>query len=92
MAEMINLKTRAENQVRASLLLEAIAKKEKIEIGPKEIDAELSNMAKNMKVEESKVREFYHANPRRRDDLEFRLREDSTMKFIIEKAKVKQEK
>jgi len=92
MAEMINLKTRAENQVRASLLLEAIAKKEKIEIGPKEIDAELSNMAKNMKVEESKIREFYHANPRRRDDLEFRLREDSTMKFIIEKAKVKQEK
>lgn len=92
MAEMMNLKTRAENQVRASLLLEAIAKKEKIEIGSNEIDAELSNMAKNMKVEETKVREFYHANPRRRDDLEFRLREESTMKFVIEKAKVKQEK
>jgi trigger factor len=92
MSEMKNLKTRAENQVRASLLLEAIAKKEKIEIGSKEIDAELSNMAKNMKVEESKVRDFYHANPRRRDDLEFRLREEQVMKFIIEKAKVKQEK
>lgn len=92
MSEMKNLKTRAENQVRASLLLEAIAKKEKIEITSKEIDAELGNMAKNMKVEETKVREFYHANPRRRDDLEFRLREDATMKFIIEKAKVKQEK
>jgi len=92
MSEMMNLKTRAENQVRASLLLEAIAKKEKIEIGSKEIDAELANMAKNMKVEESKVRDFYHANPRRRDDLEFRLREEATMKFVIEKAKVKQEK
>lgn len=91
-SEMKNLKVRAENQVRASLLLEAIAKKEKIEITSKEIDAELGNMAKNMKVEETKVREFYHANPRRRDDLEFRLREDATMKFIIEKAKVKQEK
>lgn len=92
MSEMKNLKTRAENQVRSSLLLEAIAKKEKIEIGSKEIDAELASMAKNMKVEESKVRDFYHANPRRRDDLEFRLREEQTMKFIIEKAKVKQEK
>lgn len=92
MSEMMNLKTRAENQVRASLLLEAIAKKEKIEISSKEIDAELSNMAKNMKVEEAKVRDFYHANPRRRDDLEFRLREESTMKFVIEKAKVKQDK
>lgn len=92
MSEMANLKVRAENQVRASLLLEAIAKKEKIEVGSKEIDAEIASMAKNMKVEESKVREFYHANPRRRDDLEFRLREESTMKFIIDKAKVKQEK
>jgi trigger factor len=91
-SEMTNLKARAENQVRASLLLEAIAKKEKIEITSKEIDAELSNMAKNMKVEESKVRDFYQANPRRRDDLEFRLREEHTMKFVIEKAKVKQEK
>jgi trigger factor len=92
LSEMKNLNTRAENQVRASLLLEAIAKKEKIEIGPKEIDEELANMAKNMKVEESKVREFYHSNPRRRDDLEFRLREEATMKHVIEKAKVKQEK
>jgi hypothetical protein len=49
-------------------------------------------MAKNMKVEESKVRDFYHANPRRRDDLEFRLREEATMKFIMEKAKIKQDK
>ncbi len=92
MSEMKNLKIRAENQVRASLILEAIAKKEKIEVGAKEIDAELANMAKNMKVEESKVRDFYHANPRRRDDLEFRLREEATMKTLIEKAKVKQEK
>jgi trigger factor len=92
MSEMANLKSRAENQVRASLILEAIAKKEKIEISSKEIDEELTNMAKNMKVEEAKVRDFYHANPRRRDDLEFRLREEATMKLVIAKAKVKQEK
>lgn len=92
MTEMANLKKRAENQVRASLVLEAIAKKEKLEVESKDIDAELVQMAKNMKVEESKVRDFYHANPRRRDDLEFRLREEKTMKFLLEKAKVKQEK
>lgn len=92
MGEMMNLKTRAENQVRASLILETIAKKEKLEADSKDIDAEMVNMAKNMKVEEAKVREFYHANPRRRDDLEFRLREEKTMKFLLEKAKIKQEK
>jgi trigger factor len=92
MTEMPNLKKRAENQVRASLLLESIAKKEKIEIDSKDLDAEIAQMAKNMNVEEAKVREFYHGNPRRRDDLEFRLREEKTMKFLIEKAKIKNEK
>ncbi len=89
MGEMPNLKTRAENQVRASLLLEAIAKKEKLEVESKDIDAEIVNMAKNMKVEEAKVRDFYHANPRRRDDLEFRLREEKTMKYLMGSAKIK---
>jgi trigger factor len=92
MTEMMNLKTRAENQVRASLILEAVAKKEKIEADAKDLDAEIAQMAKNMKVEETKVREFYHSNPRRRDDLEFRLREEKTMKFLMEKAKIKQDK
>jgi trigger factor len=92
MGEMVSLSKRAENQVRSSLLLEAIAKKEKIETDTKDIDAEMTQMAKNMKVEEDKIREFYMANPRRRDDLEFRLREDKAMKFLIEKSKIKTEK
>jgi trigger factor len=92
MTEMANLKTRAENQVRASLILEAVAKKEKIEVDSKDLDAEIAQMATNMKVDQEKVREFYHSNPRRRDDLEFRLREEKTMKFLMDKAKVKQEK
>lgn len=92
LSEMENLKKRAESQVRASLLLEAIAKKEKLEVGSADVDAEISAMSKNMKVDEDKIREFYHSNPRRRDDLEYRLREEKTMKFLIEKAKVKTEK
>lgn len=92
MGEMENLKTRAESQVRSSLLLEAIAKKEKIEIESKDIDSEITAMSKNMKVEEAKVRDFYHSNPRRREDLEFRLREEKTMKFLLDKSKVKNEK
>ena len=87
--EMEPLKKRADNQVRASLLLEAIAKKEKITVEPKEIEAEYAQMAKNMNVDEAKIREFYAKNPQRVDDLEFRLREDKTLKFLTEKAKIK---
>lgn len=88
-SEMENLRKRAESQVRASLLLEAVAKKENITATAQDIDAELATMAKNMGVEESRLREFYHSNPRRRDDLEFRLREDKAIKHVLEKAKIK---
>ncbi|MBC7692160.1 MAG: trigger factor [Methylotenera sp.] len=91
-AELENLNKRAENQVRASLILEAIAKKETITVGPADIDTEMTTLSTNMKVDEARVREFYLKNPQRRDDLEFRMREDKTVKFLLEKAKIKKEK
>ena len=87
--EIENLKKRAENQVRASLILEAIAKKENITVSAENVDAEMKTMSLNMKVEEEKIREFYLKNAARREDLEFRLREDRTVKFLLEKAKIK---
>lgn len=92
MAELDNLKKRAENQVRASLLLESIAKKENINVGPSDVDAEMGKVAQSMRVEEEKLREFYDKNPSRKEDLEFRIREERTMKFLIDSAKVKNEK
>jgi trigger factor len=89
MSELDNLKKRAESQVRASLLLEAIAKKEEIAVKTADIDAEIAKMATNMKVDVERIREFYEKNPQRRDDLEFRLREDQTLTFLIGKAKLK---
>ena len=88
-SEMVNLAKRAENQVRASLILEAIAKKEGLTVETSDIDGEITTMAASMKVDEAKIREFYLSNPRRRDDMEFKLREEKTMKFLLEKSKVK---
>lgn len=89
MGELENLKKRAENQVRASLILEAIAKQEGITLTSQDVDAEIKKMAESMKVEEEKVREFYVNTPNRREDLEFRMREERTVSFVLEKAKVK---
>ncbi len=91
-SELENLKKRAENQVRASLVLESIAKKEKIEISQADIQAEMKKMAENMKVEEEKIVDFYAKNANRLEDLEFRIREDRTVAFLIEKSKIKEEK
>jgi trigger factor len=87
--EIENLKKRAEGQVRGSLLLEAIAKKEAIEVKPEEFEAELKKSAEQMRADESKLREFYQKNPARYEDFVFRLRQDRTVEFLLEKAKIK---
>lgn len=88
-AELANLKIRATGQVRGSLLLEAIAKKEKIEVTPADFDAELKKNAEQMKADETKLREFYEKNPNRYEDFVFRLRQDRTVKFLLDSAKIK---
>ena len=71
-------KKRAEAQIRASLVLEAIAKKENIEVEPAEMDQELITQAANMKADEAKVREYYTGDPRAEmADLLFRLRQEA---------------
>ena len=88
-SELENLKKRAEGQVRGSLLLEAVAKKESIELKPEEFDAEIKKTAEQMKVEETKLREYYAKNPGRQEDFVFRLRQDRTIQFLLDKAKIK---
>jgi trigger factor len=87
--ELENLHKRAENQVRASLVLEAIAAKEKVAVTPEELRDEVAASARAMKVEEGKLAEYYERNPGRREDFEFRLRQDKTVKFLLDKAKIK---
>lgn len=89
MSEVEGLKKRAERQVRASLVLEAIAKKETIEVSAEEFDAEIKKMAAGMKMEEARVREFYTKEAARREDLMFRLRQERTIKYLLDKAKIK---
>jgi len=90
--EMPNISKKAESQVRASLLVEAVAKQEKIELKQADFDAEMTKMAAEMKVELPKLQEFYAKNPQRQDDLEFRLREERAIAWLTEKAKIKDAK
>lgn len=89
MSEIENLRKRAEQQVRASLLLESIATQEKIEIQDADLDAEMKTMAASMGATEDKLRDFYAKNPARREDFVFRVRQERTLKFLLDKAKIK---
>lgn len=91
-AELENLMKRAENQVRASLVLEAVARQEKIEVTDADVETEIKKMATEMKVDEARVRDFYAQGEGRREDLEFRIREERAVAFLLSKSKIKDEK
>ena len=90
--ELPTLSKRAESQVRASLLLEAIAAKEGITVSAEEVEAEIARMAAGSRMDAQKFIEFYNSNPGRKADVEFRMREDRTLTFLLEKSKVKKAK
>ena len=88
--EIPNLQTRADGQVRASLILDGIAKKENIAVTQEEVKAELKRMAEGMKIEEDRVAEYYEKTPSRMEDLEFRIREEKVVQFLYSKSKIKE--
>ncbi len=82
------MRKRAESQVRASLILESIANAEKITVTQDQIREEMSRLAKSMNSTSEQLEEFYAKNPGRMGDLEFRLRQELTVKFLLDKANI----
>ena len=80
----------AERMVRVSLLLDAIARQENIDVAFSEIDAEMKRMAEVEGVDLEKVRETY-GSEERLDSLRDRLLERKIMNFLLENAEVKEE-
>lgn len=91
-AEWDNIKHRAEGQVRASLLIEAVAEKEGITISGDDIAAEYKRIADELKRDLAEVRGFYEqtdeASRERKGQLEYRLRERKTFDLILGQSKV----
>ncbi|MCC7442331.1 MAG: trigger factor [Bdellovibrionales bacterium] len=88
-SELDNLRKRAENQVRAGLLLDSISKIENLHLADGDYALEYDKMAKSMNVPEKEIRDYYEKDPTRKENLEFRLREQKTLNFIQEHAKMK---
>jgi trigger factor len=92
MSQLDDFKKRAETQVRAGILLDAIAKKEKIEAQEADLEAELTKMAEGYGVEPKVLRERFAANPREKSNFDFRVREELTIQLILGSAKIKEKK
>ncbi len=91
-SQLEDFKKRANMQVRAGILLDAISKKEKIEPKPADLEAEMKKMAATYNVEVSMLQDRFAQNPRDQSNFEYRVREELTIQFILSSAKVKEKK
>ncbi|MGE5188571.1 MAG: trigger factor [Gemmatimonadota bacterium] len=79
----------AERAVRVSLILEAIARKENIDVPFAEIEAEMKAIAEGLRMDYEKVREMY-GDEARMDDLRSRLVGRKVMEFLLANAETKE--
>lgn len=83
------LRDRAVDNVKASIILGAIARKEGIEVEEKEIEDKLAEISRSVRIPFDKVREFYEKN-NMVEGLEARLIQDKVLQFLIEKSNVEE--
>ena len=82
--------SQAEKEVRGSLLLDVIARKESIEVEEGDVEKRIDEIAKNIGQKVENVRRFY-MEKNQRDRLENGLINDKTLDLLIESAKIKEE-
>lgn len=80
----------AERAVRVSLILEAIARKENIDVPFSEIEAEMKAIADAARMDYEKVREIY-GDEERMDDLRAKLLGRKAMEFLLANAETREE-
>jgi trigger factor len=92
MSQLDDFKKRAEVQVRAGILLDAIAKKEKVEPNQTDIDAEMNKMAANFGMDLKDLKKRLEQNPRDMSNFQYRVREELTIQLVLASAKIKEKK
>ncbi|HLT31288.1 MAG TPA: trigger factor [Myxococcaceae bacterium] len=78
------LRPRAEQEVRGTLILEAIAKQEKIEATDADVDARIASMATEAGMDPEKLKST--VTPDQRESLTLRLREEKAIEFVKGRA------
>jgi trigger factor len=78
----------AESQLRGSLVLAAVARKEGLTVGQEDFDEHCRIMAANTGQDLERIASFYRTNDNARDNLAAQLLEDKALVFIKEHASI----
>jgi len=80
----------ARNQVKGSLLLDAVAEKEALAVSEEDIAKQVAEIAAATHQDPEKVAAVYKTNERAKESLLAQLREDKAINLILEKATIKE--
>ncbi|GFO56159.1 trigger factor [Geomonas sp. Red276] len=78
----------ARDQVKGSVILDAIADKEGIEVTDEDVKERVEQMAASSGQDVEKIASFYRNNEQAKNSLGAQLREDKAMLFVLDKANV----
>lgn len=78
----------AESQVKGSLLLEAVAKKEGITVDDSDVEAKLRAMAEEAGQDFDRVKDFYEQNHNAKENFVAHLNEEKVLGYLLENAVV----
>jgi len=81
----------AEEEVRRSLVMDALAEIEAIQVEEEDLDGEFGEMARSFNIDRDKIKEFFLKNPDDLADLQHRVRMKKAVKRLMEKVAVSEE-
>lgn len=84
----IQFRSVAETQVKGSILLEALARQESIQVADCDLDDKIKEIAAQNNQELETVNNFYQQNAQAKENLTAQLKEDKVVDFLLAKAKI----
>ena len=81
------LQPEAKRRVKLSLILEAVAQKEEIEIGQEEVEAEVQKLAQTLKMPGAEIRRMIEAGgPGAQEEFRERMKAEKALQFVYQNA------
>ncbi|MEW6057151.1 MAG: trigger factor [Bdellovibrionota bacterium] len=87
-----SLRSRAEDQVRASLVLDRIADEQDLKPEEKDLELEYQKMAERVNLKPEQVKELYERDENAMRQLRFRIKEDRAIEYLLSQVKIRDAK
>jgi len=87
-SQLEDFKKRADTQVKAGILLDSIARKEKVTPTQQDLDRELTLTAQAMGISNQELKQRLDRSVREKSNFEFRVREELTIQLVTQNAKI----